>query len=178
MSEITTIARPYAKAIFDLAIQQKQLKEWSVTLKKLAMIAADKQMQPLMIDPSVTKQQLSSIFIDILGSSLMEEGKNLINELTNRKRLSILPAISEVFESCLAEHERTLEVKVVSAFHIDEARLQKLQRALGHKLNRQIQMRCIIDSKLIGGIIIYAGDEVIDGSLRGKLDKLSKRLYS
>lgn len=178
MADIQTIARPYAKAVFDLALEGKALKEWSDTLKVLSLIAADPMMQVVLNNPLNTKKQIVDLFQDVVGKSLSEEANNLLNELAIKKRLNILPAISQVYEVCLADRERTIDVKVVSAFPIDEGRLQKLQATLQGHLNRQVNMRLAIDRELLGGAVIYAGDQVIDGSLRGKLNRLSERLSS
>lgn len=177
MSDVITIARPYANAIFELASDEKKLKDWSETLKLLGLIAQDPMMQPVLNNPHVRKEQVVQLFVDIAGK-LPQEVINLLNELAAKKRLRILPAISQVYEICLADRERTVDVKVVSAFQIDDARLKKLQTALQSSLNRQVNLRFAIDRNLLGGAIIYAGDQVIDGSLRGKLNRLSERLCS
>lgn len=178
MSEITTIARPYAKAIFESALEKNTLKEWSVALKNLAMIANNPDMLPLLNNPLLAREQLSSVFIDIAGKSLNDDAKRLVELLASRKRLDLLPAISKLYEIALAEREKTIEVKVVSAYQIDQARLQRLQHALQSRLNRQVSIQFAIDSALIGGAVIYAGDQVIDGSLRSKLKRLSESLCS
>lgn len=178
MADVETIARPYAKAIFELALEENALKKWSDTLKTLALIASNPTMQPVLNNPLITKKQIVDLFSDVAGQSLDQEAINLLNELAGRKRMSILPAISTVYEVCLAERERIIDVKVVSAFAIDDARLQKLQLALAGYLNRQVNMRFAIDQKLLGGVVIYAGDQVIDASIRGKLNRLSERLCS
>ncbi|MBA2653608.1 MAG: F0F1 ATP synthase subunit delta [Gammaproteobacteria bacterium] len=176
MSEITTVARPYAKAIFESACEKHSLKEWSDTLKRLAFIASSKEMQPVLTSPLVPKEELASIFIDLGGESINEDSKNLINLLAEGKRLNLLPAIAKLFEDCVADLEKRIEVKVVSAYSIDPPRLQRLKQALENYLNRQVAIRFVVDNTLIGGAIIYAGDEVIDGSLRSKLNRLFERL--
>lgn len=177
MTDVTTIARPYANAIFELALEENKLKEWSDVLKLLATIANDKNMQSVLKNPLIAKDDLVKLFHDITGD-LPQKAINLINELASKKRLNILPAISKVYEICLAERERVIDVKVVSAFPIDEARLKKLQVALQGYLNRQVNIKFAIDRELIGGVVIHAGNKVINGSLRGKLDRLSERLCS
>lgn len=177
MTDVTTIARPYANAIFELALEENKLKEWSDVLKLLATIANDKNMQSVLKNPLIAKDDLVKLFHDITGD-LPQKAINLINELASKKRLNILPAISKVYEVCLAERERVIDVKVVSAFPIDEARLKKLQVALQGYLNRQVNIKFAIDRELIGGVVIHAGNKVINGSLRGKLDRLSERLCS
>lgn len=176
MPETRTLARPYAKAIFESAVEKKELKAGSKALMKLAMIASNKEMQPILINPLISKKELATLFIDIADDSLIETSKQLVMLLAERKRLCLLPAISLLFQELLAEHERTIEVKVVSAYPIDQNRMQRLQYALQNNLKREVTIRCVIDRALLGGAIIYAGDQVIDGSLRSKLKRLSERL--
>lgn len=175
MSDVLTIARPYAHAVFDIALDQNKLKEWSDTLKTLAIIAQDKEMQLVLANPLISKEQLLNLFESITGK-LDQHVINLLSDLADRKRLTLLPSISKIYEKCLAERERTVDVRVVSAFPIDDARLKRLQAALQNYLKRKVNMRLIVDRELIGGAKIYADDQVIDGSLRGKLNRLSERL--
>jgi F-type H+-transporting ATPase subunit delta len=178
MAEAITIARPYAKAIFELAEEKKALKEWSKMLKTLAMIAADKNMQPVLKNPLITTDQLTSLFFDVASGTLNEEAEHLIEMLATNKRLNLLPAITKIYEQYLADAERIIDVKVVSAYPIDSTRLKKLEQALQGYLNRKVTLHMRTDSALLGGAVIYAGDRVIDGSLRGKLNQLSERLCS
>src|SRR5262245_15068556 len=120
MSDVMTIARPYAEAIFEIAIQNDELKRWSDTLKSLALIAGNKNMQPVLNNPLIPREQLADLFLDITGPALNQEAKNLVSVLASRKRLSLLPAISAAYENCVAEHERIIEVKVVSAYPLDQ----------------------------------------------------------
>lgn len=177
MLDVNTIARPYAKAVFELALEQKALLEWSNELKLFALIAGDKNMQTVLSNPLIPHDQLAGLFFEVAGP-LSKRAKNLISLLASRKKLSILGAISKGYDALLAEKERTIGVKVVSAFAIDKARLTKLQKTLQAFLNRQVIMELEVDKTLIGGAVIFAGDQVIDGSLRGKLNRLNERLCS
>jgi F-type H+-transporting ATPase subunit delta len=176
MSEKATIARPYAKAIFELALKSNAFKEWSLQLKQLTSIVENKSMQPVLNNPLFLKQDLIDMFIDLGGKGLTQQGQQLVKSLAQKKRLSLLPMMSKLYEKFLAEHEKTMEVEVVSAYPIDSVRLQQLTHALQNKLKRQITIRCTVDKSLVGGAIIYAEDKVIDGSLRNKLKRLSERL--
>jgi F-type H+-transporting ATPase subunit delta len=98
--------------------------------------------------------------------------------LADKKRLNLLPAIVGLYEDYVADHKKTMDVKVVSAYPIDEARVNRLRLALQENLKRQVTLQCSVDRSLLGGAIIYAGDQVIDGSLRSKLKKLADRLSS
>lgn len=178
MSDINTIARPYAKAVFESAVEHKLLEDWSLQLKNLALIVKNEHMLPLLSNPLIAKEELVKLICEIAGRSLNEEGKQLISLLAEKKRLNILPAIANHYENYLAEFERTIDVRVVSAFPIDQTRLQKLQHALQKYLNRQVHLQFDIDNTILGGAIIYANDLVIDGSLRKRLNRLSESLCS
>jgi F-type H+-transporting ATPase subunit delta len=176
MSETATIARPYAKAIFELALKSNTLKEWLLPLKQLASIVENKSMQSVLNNPLFLKQDLIDLLIELAGKGLTREGRQLVKLLAEKKRLSLLPTMATLYEKFLAEHEKIMEVKVVSAYPIDSVRLQQLTHALQNKFKRQIELRCKVDKSLLGGAIIYAGDKVIDGSLHNKLKRLSERL--
>lgn len=178
MTDVITIARPYAKAIFELAFAHKTLQEWKSMLTTLALIASDKNMQSMLFNPLLSKEQLAKLFLDVAKDTVNEEGKRFVEQLANKSRLSLLPAIRDRYETLLAEHEKTIDVKVVSAYPLDKDRLKKLQKALQNFLNRQVTMQFDVDSTLLGGVIIHAGDQVIDGSLRGRLHQLSESLSS
>jgi F-type H+-transporting ATPase subunit delta len=177
MAETITLARPYAKAMFESAVEKNALAAWSLDLNKLALIASNKDMQPVLHNPLVSKKELADLFTGIEGSQ-HDEINRLITLLAEKKRLNLLPAIAKLYDAYVSEKDKTMEVKVVSAFPIDSARLQRLTHALQNKFKRQIIIQCAVDSALIGGAIIYAGDQVIDGSLRSKLNRLSERLCS
>jgi F-type H+-transporting ATPase subunit delta len=178
MSELITIARPYAKAVFEFALEHKTINEWERALKKLAIIGGSKIIQPVLTNPLLPREQLANLVIEVAGDSLNDENKRLVKELAGRRRLNLLPAIEKLYDQYLSEYERTVEVKVVSAYPLDNSRLQRLQYALQNKLKRKITMHCLVDRDLLGGVVIYAGDQVIDDSLRSKLKKLSERLCS
>lgn len=178
MSEVTTVARPYAKAIFEMALERNALQEWSNTLGFLALLVNDAGMKPILKNPLLSKEEIGSIFVSIGADRLNKEAKNLIEILAAKKRLQILPAIASLYEQFVAERNKIIDVKVVSAYPIDSARIKRLQKALENNLNKQVIMQCAVDDKLLGGAIIYAGDQVIDGSLRSKLKRLSERLSS
>ncbi len=181
MAELSTIARPYAKAIFETALLNQTLKDWSKELAMLAGIVEDQNMQTVLNNPLISKKDLSAVFMDIvtcIDGGRAHQVTNLIQILIEKKRLNLLPAIASRYEKYLAEREKRAEVKVISAYPIDEIRLQRLTHALQNHLKRQIVLECAVDKNLLGGIIIYAGDRVIDGSLRTKLKKLSESLCS
>lgn len=173
MSRNLAIARPYAKAIFELATQENTLAAWSKMLDEVALIVADKQVQQLMKNPNFSSSQLAQLFIEV-GQNFSATMHNFINVLGKFKRLAFLPEIKELFEKYHKEAERIVNIELISAFDITEKDSQRLKEALARRMNCNIALQCITDSTILGGAIVRAGDLVIDGSARGRLAKLSE----
>lgn len=176
MAEKSTIARPYAEAIFALAKDSGQLKEWSVLLQTVTMIAGDENMQSIIGNTSVNKVQIAQLIADVAGDAMNEQGRNLIKLLAENRRLNVTTEIAEQFETLKAEAEKTVEAEIVSAIEISAAQQSLIAEKLKARLGREISLKCTIDESLMGGAIIKAGDMVIDGSVSGQLNKLSVEL--
>jgi F-type H+-transporting ATPase subunit delta len=178
MAEITTIARPYAKAAFQFALEHKALDQWSTMLGFVAAVTSDAQMRLVLQSPSMTSEQKADAIISIDTEKLDAQGKNFIFLLAENSRLELLPVISELFELLKAEQEKTIEVTVTTAYDLVSDESDKLAQSLKTRLGREIQISSEVDKSLIGGLVIRAGDMVIDGSVRGKLAKLGESLNS
>jgi F-type H+-transporting ATPase subunit delta len=176
MAEISTIARPYAEAIFELASEQSQLPAWSEMLQTMAQVAGDEDMQSVIGNTSVVKEQLVDLFLSICGKSLTKEGENLVKLLVENRRLEVLPEIAQQFETLKAEAEKTIEAEVVAAYKVSVEQQKLLQEQLKLRLGREVNLTCSVDESLLGGAVIKAGDTVIDGSTLGQLRKLSTNL--
>jgi len=174
--EATTIARPYAAAIFDLAVEKNSLDLWSEMLDLLAAVVSDENMTNMIDSPKMGKDQLTELVIEIGGGRLNDEGQNLIRLLVENDRLVVLPEINSLFIEAKNKQEGTLEVMVASAFAIKPAQEELLAKALKKKLGREIKITTEEDSSLLGGVKITAGDMVIDGSVQGQLNKLANEL--
>jgi len=172
MAQLTTVARPYAKAAFETAVNAGALKGWSAMLGLLGSLLQDKKVAGYLADPARNSGERAQTLIDLCGSELDEQGKNFVLVLAANKRLPLLPEIAVIFEALKAEHEKTVDVEVISAFSMDEAATSKLAAALKQRLQREVKLNTSIDKSLIGGVVVRAGDLVIDGSVRGKLNKL------
>lgn len=178
MAELSTLARPYAKAAFEYARESKQLPQWAEQLSVVAAVAVDKALKAVLNDPALTAEQQAHTLCDVCGDALSEQVHNFIGVLAANKRLGLLPEIYSLFEQYKANQEKTVDVEVVSAFDLaDEAR-DKLSAVLGKKLEREVKVRTSTDRNLLGGVLIRAGDLVIDGSIRGRLDKLAAAMNS
>lgn len=176
MSQFTTMARPYAKAAFKSAEEGASLQVWSTGLGLLAALMQEKKVAGYMSNPAHNGQQLAAALIDLCGSELDAKLQNFVRLLASNKRLALLPEISSLFEALKAERERTVEVAVVSAFPLDAAAEAKLAASLKTRLNREVKLSSSVDKTLIGGMVVRAGDFVIDSSVRGKLKKLTETM--
>ena len=176
MAELATLARPYANAAFDVAKSDGELDRWSRMLALLGAAAADETVQVLLATPEVEELQKAYRLSEICGPELNDRGKRFVQVLADNKRLPLLPEIQAQFEALRAEEQATLDVTVTSAFPMSEQELERLKGALSKRFERDVSMVSEVDNSLIGGAIIRAGDTVIDGSLRGKLDKLAENI--
>jgi len=176
MAEKSTIARPYAEAVFQTADAAGQLKEWSDMLQTVAMIAADADMQSIIGNTSVNKEQLAQLMLDVAGDVLTESGRNLVKLLAENRRLDVIAEITEQFETLKATAEKTVEAEIVSAREVSAEQQKMIAEKLKARLGREVSLKCRVDESLMGGAIIKAGDMVIDGSVSGQLNKLSVEL--
>lgn len=176
MAEKSTIARPYAEAVFQTADAAGQLKEWSAMLQTVAMIAADADMQSLIGNTSVNKEQVAELVIDVAGDVMTDAGRNLVKLLAENRRLDVVAEITEQFETLKAEAEKTVEAEIVSALEVSAAQQSLIAEKLKARLGCEVSLKCSVDESLMGGAIIKAGDMVIDGSVSGQLNKLSVEL--
>lgn len=176
MAELTTLARPYAKAAFEYARASKDLAGWSAMLATASAVAQQSVMQQVLSLPSYTADQKAQTFVDVCGESLSGPGQNFIKNLAANKRLSLLPHIAALFEQLKAAQEKSIDVEVVSAFTLSADLQEKLAQALSKKLSCDVRLQSSVDQSLIGGAIIRAGDTVIDGSVRGRLAKLAEAM--
>ncbi len=178
MAELSTLARPYARAAFEYARDHKELSQWAEQLATAAAVAADKALKTALNDPSLTAEQQAKMLSDVCGDALSVEARNFISVLAANKRLALLPEIYALFAQYKADQEKTVDVEVISAFDLADATRDKLAEVLGKKLERQVEVRTSTDRNLLGGVLIRAGDLVIDGSIRGRLNKLSAAMNS
>ena len=178
MAEQITIARPYAEAVFKLAKEKDALLAWSDMLKVISQVTSFEQVQALVSNPGITADKLLKIILDICGSKLNDEGKNLVALLIENNRIEVLPQLSDLYEQLKAQQEGVLEANIVSAYAISEKQLEKLVSVLEKKFKCKIKAKVNIDPELIGGVKVVIGDEVIDSSVRGKLETMSVALKS
>ena len=171
MSEFITVARPYAKAAFDFAVEHQSVERWQDMLAFAAEVTKNEQMAEL-LSGALAPETLAESFIAVCGEQLDENGQNLIRVMAENGRLNALPDVLEQFIHLRAVSEATAEVDVISAAALSEQQLAKISAAMEKRLSRKI------DKSVMAGVIIRAGDMVIDGSVRGRLERLADVLQS
>jgi F-type H+-transporting ATPase subunit delta len=178
VAERATIARPYAKAAFEYARDAKAFAAWSDGLNAVKQIVADARVAPLTKSPAWTAAALADLITDVAGAKLDAGMQNFVRVLAENHRLLLLPEISAHYEELRAAVENTVDVEVVSAVELSAAQREQLSGALATRLKRQVHMRNSVDASLLGGAVLRAGDLVIDGSLKGRLERLATELTS
>ena len=179
MAEKVTIARPYAKAAFELAFDHKELQPWSDALATAAAVAADVRVRRFLVAPQVTTEEHAALFAEAvekaLGGKTEAAGRvrNFVGTLAVNRRLGLLPEISALFEKLKAESENTVDVTVTSAVPLSDEQEKAYADAMHKRLRRAVRLHGAIDPALLGGAVLRADDLVIDGSLRGRLERLS-----
>jgi F-type H+-transporting ATPase subunit delta len=176
MAELSTLARPYAKAAFEYAVEAKDVQGWSDSLSLAASVAQQSTVEKLLSSPSATAAKQAEAVNDICGDQLATACQNFISILSENRRLQLLPQISQQFEIMKANLEKAVDVDVVSASKLNAAQQKALSEALSAKLERKVNLQVSLDKSLLGGAVIRAGDTVIDGSIRGRLTKLAESL--
>ena len=179
MAELTTLARPYAKAVFDAAQDQNAVDPWDQALAFVAQVAADQEVKKILANPGLTEQRKAELFVETLeGESLPEGLRNFLLILAENKRLALLPEISALFRLYRADLEKSVHLTIDTAFDLSADEQQKLIDALSKKLERKVELETTVDQSLIGGVIVRTGDLVIDASVRGKLARMARALGS
>jgi F-type H+-transporting ATPase subunit delta len=176
MADKTTIARPYARAAFAEARADSMLDAWSGALHIAAEVVEDPRMHSLLGDPHVSTDQLSQLVMDLAGANLGAHGRNFVQALAEARRLDCLPEISALFDGYKDDAEGIADVAVTSAAPLDARQQQTLTAALTRRLKREVRLHCTTDPQLLGGAVVRSGDLVIDGSVRGRLERIANEL--
>lgn len=176
MAEKTTIARPYALAMFESAKEKGQMAKVAEALQIAAAAVSDPALASMIGNPDVGDDKIIALLIDLCGDRASNEVGNFFKLLAEYDRLTVLPEIADLFESYRAEEESTVEAEVVSAAELSDAQKTRIAKGLKKRLGREVTLQCSVDESLIGGAIIRAGDLVIDGSITSQLNKLGQAL--
>ncbi len=176
MAERATVARPYARAAFAHAREQGRLAEWSAWLARARAVVSSEEYEALERSPGVRTGQLVELIAAVSGETLDAHGKAFLDLLAENGRVGYLPEISGHLEELKTEDQNVADVEVISAVALDETQKERLAAALRGRLKRDIRLHCSTDPALIGGAVVRSGDLLIDGSLRGKLERLQTEL--
>ena len=177
MAELTTVARPYATAAFNFAVEQKVVAEWQQMLAFASEVAQNETVEDLLTG-SMAADKLAEVFINICGDQLDTNGQNFIKVLAENKRLTALPEIASLYAELKADFEKEVDVDVTSATELSAEQQSKLSASLEQRLARKVKLICNVDPALVAGVVIKAGDTVIDGSVKSKLNRLADALQA
>ena len=176
MAESVTIARPYAEALFRTAKESGNLAKWSEQVSLLGQVAANPEARAAISDPNVAAPQLVDLFRSACGTAVDAEVSNFIQLLSKNDRLGLLPEIAGLYESYKRTDEGSKQAEIISAFPIDDNQVKALVPQLETVFNTRIETTVSVDPALIGGIKVIVGDQMLDASVRGKLDAMATAL--
>ncbi|MDE2154271.1 MAG: F0F1 ATP synthase subunit delta [Xanthomonadaceae bacterium] len=175
MAQAITLARPYARAAFEVAHAAGSLGAWSQALAFAAAVAGDARVADLAHDPRVLPVQLAALHLPV-GMAGDAPFAQFLAELAEQRRLPLLPEVAELYEAFKRESESQLLVKVTSAMALDAAQAEQLKASLKRRFKREIELETSVDASLLAGVVIDTGEQVIDGSARGRLAQLASAL--
>ena len=176
MADYTTTARPYARAVYALATQTASVDNWNEALALMAAVASDAAMREVLDKPQLSKEQKGELMLKVLSDKLNQQQQNLVRLMAENGRLKALPEVARQFETFRAEAEGKIEAEVISAFALTSDQEQTITEMLKSKLGRDVSITTSTDESLIGGVVIKAGDTIIDGSMKSQLESLAINL--
>ena len=174
MAESISLARPYARAAFEAALAEEALNEWSDQLALVSAMVGDGDLQDTLNHPGLTTAQKAQLIIDVCEGKLASHVENFLTVLAENHRLILLPEVAAMFEQLKSEREATVDVAVETAKKLTAQQEKRLTQSLEKKLERKVNLQSAVNEELIGGLVIHAGDLVIDASIRGRLTKLAE----
>lgn len=176
MADFTTAARPYARAVYQQATETSSVEGWSDALGLMAAVVGDATMVEVLDNPQLGREQKGDLVLQVVGDKLNEQQKNLIKLMAQNGRLKALPELVVQFESYRAEAEGKIDAEVVSAFPLSDEQEKAIVATLKTRFGREITLSTTTDESLIGGVVIKAGDTIIDGSMKSQLESLAMAL--
>ncbi len=173
MSENTTAARPYARAVYQQALETSSIDSWSKALALMASVVEDATMAEYLDNPETGREQKGEMLLKVIGDKLNTQQANLIKLMAENARLTALPVVAAQFEAFRAESEGKVEAEVTSAFDLTDDQLNAITATLTKTLGREVSLTATTDASLIGGVVIKAGDTIIDASMKSQLESLA-----
>ncbi len=175
MSEFATLARPYANALFNVS-KEKSL-DFSVPLKSMLEIVSNKDFEACLSNPSISNKLLNQFLTEAVDEK-NSEFVNFVEILTKNSRLPVLNEICDQYATLMNSINGTLKIKIITAFKLADEQIESLLKKLEAKHKTKFQPEIIIDEALLGGVRIVIGDQVLDGSIRSKVDRLKTSLLT
>jgi len=176
MAEYATLARPYGNAVFSFAKAAAALPRWSHLLELLSAALAEPEVRTLVESPDLTAERKAERLAALCGDAMDAAGERFLQALARNGRLPLLAEIRRHFDELKALEERVLEVEVRSALPLTDAQAEELKAALKSRFDKEVHLSSQVEAGLIGGAVIRAGDQVMDGSMRGRLERLGEAL--
>ncbi len=176
MAELQTLARPYARAAFEYANSSGSLDDWSEQLAAVAAISRFDKVAKLLGSPEKTSEEKAQLMVTLAGDVLGDAQQRYMQVLADNHRLSLLPEIVVQFEELKAQHDQRVDITIVTPFELEQAQIDKLKQAMAARMSMATEVSTEVDSTLLGGVLIKAGDTVIDGSVRGRLNRLAEAM--
>jgi F-type H+-transporting ATPase subunit delta len=177
MAELATIARPYAEALFK-AVPNAELPAWCEALEAVASVARDPQVQALAGNPKVTESQVFDVIVTAAKVTLATSLTNFLRTVLDNGRLAALPLMVEQFQALVKARQGVSEALIYSAFPIDAAQLADIMGPLEKRFGRKLEAKVELDAELIGGVRVVVGDEVLDTSVKARLDRMKSTLLA
>ena len=175
MVELSTIARPYAEAAFEVA-KTSNLAQWSDWLESWSTVASNADIKMLVSNPKLTDEQVLEVFVELTKTPAEAQARNFLNALVENGRLLALPEIARQFEELKNEHEGSADAIIASAFPLSDSEVQNIRGALEKKFGSKLNVEVQVDESLIGGVCVTVGDQILDSSVRGKLNAMKAAL--
>lgn len=176
MAELATLARPYSNAVFEVAKEEGRLDLWSRSLAVLVRTLQEPEVEPFIASPIHSPAKKAITLTDILGDQLSESTRRFVHVLAENRRLELLPEIQQGFEERLEEEQQTLTVEITTAVDLSDDEKKRFTTTLQDRFQRDISLATEVDPDVLGGALIRAGDTVLDGTVRGKLEKLRNQM--
>lgn len=177
MAELSTLARPYAEAIYGTAQKTNAVSIWSPVLEELAQLASHEDVVAMLHDPLLSKEQRKKVFLDLISTQEKpKELEELVEVLIINNRIEALPEIAEQYENLKSKNEGSAVAQIITAFEISDSQLNEILSGLERKFGTKLKPEVIIDKSIIGGIRVVVGDQVLDTSVQAQLERLRESL--
>lgn len=181
MAELATVARPYAEALFRVAQAGKEsynLAAWSDIVSELAQVGSHPEVQAFARNPKASDSEVTATLLSLLKSPVNDEVNNFVAMLVENGRVSLLPEIGAQFHLLKNSLEGAADADITSAFELSGAQVAELVATLEKKFSRKLNPAVTVDPSLIGGVRVVVGDQVLDTSVRAKLQQMRDALVS